>query len=103
MFKNGIGSDNLLGDYKIYFINDGKEKSISFLNPQQLELFEFFNKTLEIRGKKLKLPKDRQECTDLLNELMDDYDANINSIRKFLKLNRSVANALSIYRDILFS
>lgn len=101
--KNGMGSDNLFGDYKIYFVKDGKEKSISFLSPQQLDLFEFFNKTLEVKGKGLKLPKSRQECTALANELMIDYDANINSIRTFLKSNRSTANALSIYRDILFS
>lgn len=101
--KNGIGSDNLFGEYKIYFIKDGKEKSISLLSAQQLALFEFFNKILEIKGKKLRLPKDRQECANLLEELTVDFEANITSVRTFLKSNRSSANPISIYRDILFS
>lgn len=100
--KDGIGSENLFGLYNIYFTEGAKSRSISFENPQQLELFEFVNKVLELKNIKLSIPKNAKDCVTVLKDMQLDYEENIYQIKSFLKSNRSKANPLSIYRELIF-
>jgi tRNA1(Val) A37 N6-methylase TrmN6 len=99
--KEGIGTENLFGIYNVYF-NDGKsQKTLSFESPQQLELFEFLNNSLELKNIDVQIPKSDKDCNKVLKVLLSDYNENIDSIKIFLKSNRIKANHLSIYRDLI--
>ncbi|MFL5763896.1 MAG: class I SAM-dependent DNA methyltransferase [Bacteroidia bacterium] len=99
--KGGVGSENLFGIYNVYFNDGKKQKSLSFDSPQQLELFEFLNNELEIKNTDITLPKDSKECKRVLKMIKDDFEDNLSVIKVFLKSNRSNANPLSVYRDLL--
>lgn len=99
--KEGIGSENLFGIYNVYFHEGKAQKTLSFESPQQLELFEFLNNDLELKNVDVQIPKEAKDCRKLLKFLKEDYNENISSIKVFLKSNRSKANHLSIYRDLI--
>jgi hypothetical protein len=99
--KRGIGTENLFGIYEIFFLDT--KKKLSFENVQQLELFRFLNSTLEVKGIPVLLPNSASDCTKVLKILNMEFTEYINQIKSLLRVNRSTANYLSIYRDLLFS
>jgi len=66
-------------------------------------LFQFLNSTLDIKGVKINLPESANDCNKVLETIKKDYEKNITQIKGLLKVNRSKANPLSIYRDVLMS
>jgi hypothetical protein len=101
--KGGIGSENLFGIYNVYFVDGKAQKILSFNSINQINLFEFFNKTLDIKNTKLDLPVDEGVCSKIQQQLEKDFSNYSFQIKSFLKSNRSSANYISIYRDLLFS
>jgi len=100
--KDGLGTENLFGIYNVFFLDGKKQIKVTFDNQKQLELFQFINVDLEVTNMKLDLPVSPKDCQLLLKSLKKEYEANITAIKAWLKQNRSNANPLSIYRDLLF-
>ncbi|MBI5218212.1 MAG: SAM-dependent DNA methyltransferase [Bacteroidia bacterium] len=101
--KEGVGAENLFGIYNVYFTEGTRQKSLSFENVQQLKLFEFLNFTLDVKGVKIDIPRDAADCDRIYKILKKDFDKNSSQIKSLLKLNRSKANHISIYRDLALS
>jgi hypothetical protein len=101
--KDEVGSDNLFGIYNVYFQQGNSQKVLSFDNPSQLNLFRFLNKKIEVKGVKILLPVSEKDCDKILKQLESDFNAYSNQIKSILKSNRSNANYISVYHDILFS
>lgn len=99
--KDGIGTENLFGTYNVFFLEGKKQINISFDNQKQLELFQFLNSTLEIKKVRISLPVDSNDCDTTLKNIKRDFEENVDLIKSWLKQNRSSANYLSIYRDLL--
>lgn len=101
--KNVIGTDNLFALYNVYFIQGNKKKELSFSSSQQLELFHFLNSELDVKDTTIHLPKKASDCEKLLKSIKNSYEEHISIIRNILKTNRSTANYVSIYKDLLFN
>ncbi len=100
-YPTNINTENLFADYSVYFEKANKQIRLTFENPQQILLFKFLNETLEIKGVQIEIPTAQNDCFLVLNQLVFDYDNNLDFIKKMLKNNRSTANHLSIYRDLI--
>ena len=90
-------------DSNVYFQQGNSQKILSFDNPSQLKLFEFLNKEIEFKGNKIALPISENDCVKILKQLKIDFTSYSNQIKAILKSNRSNANYISVYRDLLFS
>ena len=101
--KEGVGNENLFNHYNVYFVEGSVQKQLSFNNIQQLMLFQFLNSTLDIKGVKINLPESANDCNKVLETIKKDFEKNITQIKGLLKVNRSKANPISIYRDVLMS
>ncbi|NVN95313.1 MAG: SAM-dependent DNA methyltransferase [Bacteroidetes bacterium] len=101
--KANIGMDNLFGHYDVYFKQGNNQQKLSFTSKIQLNLFRFLNETIDIKGQKINLPEDDNVCIETLKTLKEDFDANFEQMKSLLKSHRSKANAISIYRSLLFS
>ena len=101
--KHSVGMDNLFGHYDVYFKQGNKQQKLSFTGMMQLELFRFLHETIDLKGQKVKLPEDEKDCVEVLNTLKEDFEGNISQIKSLLRAHRSKANAVSIYRSLLFS
>ena len=101
--KGDLGSDNLFGHYDVYFKQGNKQQKLSFTNPMQLTLFRFLNEILDLRGQKINLPEDEKICNEILKTLKEDFNDAFPQIKSLLKSHRSKANAISIYRNLVFS
>lgn len=99
--KNGVSNPNLFGAYPLYFKDSRSLKPLEFSSPEQFELFEFLNRTLGVNNQSIKLPDDADSCRRVLKKLGDDFKNNEKQVKLFLKSNRSSANHLSIYRDLI--
>ena len=100
-YTTNINSENLFATYNIYFESANKQKKLSFKNLQQISLFKFLNQTLEIKGVKIKIPVSKNDCIEILKKIRTDFKDNNNLIKNMLKANRSNANYLSIYKELL--
>lgn len=101
--KGGLGTDNLFGHYDVYFKLGNKQMKLSFSNLNQMYLFRFLNETIDLKGQKINLPEDEKICNETLKILKEDFDEAFPQIKSLLKSHRSKANAISIYRSLLFS
>lgn len=101
--KGGLGMDNLFGNYDVYFKQGNKQQKLSFTSQMQMNLFRFLNEIIDLKGQKINLPEDQTICNEILKELKEDFDEAFPQIKSLLKSHRSKANAISIYRILLFS
>ena len=99
--KDGLGSENLFGIYNVYFRQGNTQKTISFENPHQVNLFEFLNAQLDVKGQKLNIPTEAKECEKVLKIVKPQFETYSKQIKNLLKVNRAQANYVSIYRDLL--
>ena len=100
--KNETGGlGNLFQSYKVFFKQGNTQKELSFSHQPQLWLFEWLYNTIDVKGREIYLPTDTQVCIEVLKAVKADFDANFVLIRNLLKSNRSTANPLNIYRDLL--
>jgi len=95
-------TDNLFGQYNVYFKQGNKQQTLSFTSPMQLNLFRFLNKTVDLKGQKINLPSEEIVCSNTLKILKEDFETAFPQIKSLLKSHRSKANAISIYRSLLF-
>jgi hypothetical protein len=58
-------------------------------------------KAIDLKSREIYLPTEAKDCIEILEELKGDFDSNFVLIRNLLKSNRSTANPLNIYRDLL--
>jgi len=100
--KGGLGTDNLFGHYDVYFKLGNKQMKLSFSNLNQMYLFRFLNETIDLKGQKINLPEDEKSCNETLKILKEDFNEAFPQIKSLLKSHRSKANAISIYRSLLF-
>jgi len=100
-YPKDLSSENLFNIYNVYFESAKKQKKLSFENIEQISLFRFLNETLDIKDKTIKIPKKQNDCIKILQILKYDFNENKSLIKNMLKANRSNANYLSIYRDLL--
>jgi hypothetical protein len=101
--KEASNSDNLFGIYDVYFQQGNSQRTLTFDNFNQVTLFKYLNSELEVKGIKIDLPISEMDCADILKIMKEDFNEFAFQIKSFLKSNRSNANYLSIYRDLLFS
>lgn len=99
--KDGAGTENLFGLYNVYFHQGNNTKELSFENLSQLELFKFINTGIEIKGMKIDIPVSEKDCKKVLKAIEHDFNEYSNQIKTLLRTNRSTANYLSVYRDLL--
>jgi hypothetical protein len=99
--KGAIGEDNLFGHYNVYFKQGNTQQTLSFTSPEQLKLFEFLNRTLEVRKQKLDLPEGSKHCKEILQTLRAEFDDAFPLIKSLLKSHRSKANPIAVYREVL--
>jgi len=99
--KGGFGNENLFNHYNVYFVEGNVQKQLSFYNIQQVTLFQFLNSTLDIKGIKINIPESPLDCNRILEIISKDYNKYFVQIKGLLKINRSKANAVSIYRNVL--
>ena len=100
-YPKDLNSENIFNIYNVYFQSANKQKKLSFENIEQVTLFRFLNETLDIKDKTIKIPKKQNVCIEILQILKEDFNENKSLIKNMLKANRSNANYLSIYRDLL--
>lgn len=77
--------------------------NLSFSNLKQMNLFRFLNETIDLKGQKINLPEDENNCNEILKNLKEDFEEAFPQIKSLLKSHRSKSNAISIYRSLLFS
>ncbi len=95
------GLGNLFQSYKVYFKQGNTQKELNFTNQPQLWLFEWLYNAIDLKSREIYLPTETKDCIEILEGLKDDFDSNFVLIRNLLKSNRSTANPLNIYRDLL--
>jgi type I restriction enzyme M protein len=92
---------DVFNEYIVNFRDVNKAANLVFDNEQQLELFRFL-KTIGYDNKTIKLPKNADNCNQILDILKDAYESNIHLMKSLLKSNRSKTDAKGIFRDLLF-
>jgi len=102
--KNDLGNNNnLFGVYNVYFQQGDQQQKLSFSNPQQIMLFEFLNSTLDIKNINILIPTKSMDNEKILKIIKKEFEIYNISIKNLLKLNRSKANHISIYRELFLS
>ena len=102
-YPKDLYSENIFGLYNVYFTEGNRSKKITFDSLKQLQLFKFLNDDLDLKNGQLLLPKDKDECKNILELIKREYAENINLIKNLIKTYRSKADPISIYRDLLMS
>jgi len=95
------GDTNFFAAYKIYFKENNKTITINFENNNQIMLYQFFYKNLEIREGEISLPLDAEQCSKILKALEYDFNKYAQQVKNLLKTHRSKAHYLSVYREIV--
>ncbi len=95
------GDTNFFAAYKIYFKENNKTITINFENNNQIMLYQFFYKNLEIREGEINLPFDAEQCGKILKALEYDFNKYAHQVKNLLKTHRSKAHYLSIYRELV--
>ncbi len=93
---------NFFNTYKVYFKDGNKQTVINFESNSQIKLFKFFFEELEIKGTEINLPKSPEDCERIYKILINDFNKYSPQIKSLLKTNRSKANYLGVYREIIF-
>ncbi|MCL5030475.1 MAG: N-6 DNA methylase [Bacteroidetes bacterium] len=96
------GDSNFFNSYKVYFKDGNKETIINFESNSQIKLIKFFYDELEIKGMEINLPKSPEDCERIYKVLINDFNKYCSQIKSLLKTNRSKANYLGVYREIIF-
>ena len=99
--KGAVGADNLFGHYNVYFKQGNTQQTLSFTSPDQLKLFEFLNRTLEVKKRKVAIPETAKHCKEILKTMRSEFDDAFPQIRSLLKSHRSTANPVTIYREVI--
>lgn len=97
------GDSNLYNTYNVIFTQGNKKITVSLSSNGQLKLFKFFYDSLEIKGQKIMLPSNSEECEKIYTILSSDFKNYSNQIKSVLKSLRSSASHLAVYRDLVMS
>lgn len=95
------GDSNFFNTYNVYFTEGNKQITVSFKNGSQLKLFRFFYEELELKGTKIRLLTNPNDCEKALRILNDDYKKYSTQIKNVIKSLRSSASYLAVYRDLI--
>jgi type I restriction enzyme M protein len=87
--------------YKVFFKQGNTQITLEFKNKPQLQLFEWLYNAIDLKGREIHLPIHEKDCVQILQNSQSDFDNYFIQIRNLLKSNRSTANPLNIYRDLL--
>jgi len=96
------GDTNFFSTYKVFYKENNRTITINFENNNQIQLYHFFYKNLEIREGKVNLPLDAQQCSKILKALENDFNKYSQQLKNLLKTHRSKAHYLSVYKEIVF-
>jgi tRNA1(Val) A37 N6-methylase TrmN6 len=97
------GDSNFFNTYNVYFKEGNRQISVSFKNGSQVKLLKFFYEELEVKGTKLLLPVNPNDCEYALKILNKDFKEFSMQIKSVLKSLRSSASYLAIYRDLVLN
>ena len=97
------GDSNFFAAYKIYYKENNKTITINFENNNQIQLYQFFYKNLEIREGEINLPLDAEQCGKILKALEYDFNKYAQQVKTLLKTHRSKAHYISVYREIILT
>lgn len=97
------GDSNFFASYKVHFKDNNKTITINFENNNQILLYQFFYKKLEIREGTINLPTDAEKCGKILKTLEYDFDKYAQQVKTLLKTHRSKAHYISVYKAIIFN
>ncbi|MBK7105912.1 MAG: SAM-dependent DNA methyltransferase [Ignavibacteriae bacterium] len=97
------GDSNLFNTYNVIFTQGNKKITVSLSSNGQLKLFKFFYDSLEIKGQKIMLPSNSEECEKIYTILSSDFKNYSSQIKSVLKSLRSSASHLAVYRDLVMS
>ncbi|MBU1678786.1 MAG: hypothetical protein KKD86_08010, partial [Bacteroidetes bacterium] len=95
------GDSNLFNTYNVYFKDGNKQIAVNFKNGSQVKLLHFFYEELEVKGIKILLPVNSEDCEKILLVLNKAFKAYSKQIKNVLKSLRSSASYLAVYRDII--
>jgi hypothetical protein len=95
------GSSNLFNKYPVFFKDDIKQITVTFINPEQMQLYQWLWNTLQVKDIRLKLPDEPEACQKLLRALDQDFKSYSGQVAGVLKTFRSKANAVSVYKDVV--
>lgn len=96
------GDSNFFASYKVHFKDNNKTITVNFENNNQILLYQFFYKKLEIREGIITLPTDADKCGKILKTLEYDFDKYAQQVKNLLKTHRSKAHYISVYKAIIF-
>ncbi len=96
------GDSNFFASYKVQFKDNNKTISVNFENNNQILLYQFFYKKLEIREGTINLPTDAEKCGRILKTLEFDFNKYAQQVKTLLKTHRSKAHYISVYKEIIF-
>jgi hypothetical protein len=97
------GDTNFFAAYKIYYKENNKTITINFENNNQILLYQFFYKNLEIREGTINFPLDPEQCGKILKALEYDFNKYAQQVKNLLKTHRSKAHYMSVYREIVLN
>lgn len=97
------GDSNFFNTYNVIFTQGNKKITVSLSSNGQLKLFKFFYDNLEIKGQKIMLPSNSEECEKIYTILSSDFKNYSSQIKSVLKSLRSSASHLAVYRDLVMS
>ncbi|MBI1931194.1 MAG: SAM-dependent DNA methyltransferase [Ignavibacteriales bacterium] len=97
------GDSNFFNTYNVIFTEGNKKITVSLSSNGQLKLFKFFYDNLEIKGQKIMLPSNSEDCEKIYTILSSDFKNYSNQIKSVLKSLRSSASHLAVYRDLVMS
>jgi type I restriction enzyme M protein len=97
------GDSNFFASYKVHFKDNNKTITVNFENNNQILLYQFFYKKLEIREGTINLPTDAEKCGKILKTLEYDFDKYAQQVKTLLKTHRSKAHYISVYRELVLN
>lgn len=97
------GDTNFFGAYKIFFKDGNKTITVDFENNNQIMLYQFFYKKLELLEGEINLPVEADDCGKVLKALEYDFNKYASQVKALLKTHRSKAHYISVYREILLN
>lgn len=96
------GDTNFFASYKVLFKDNNKTITVNFDNNNQILLYQFFYKKLEIREGTINIPTDAEKCGKILKTLEYDFNKYAQQVKTLLKTHRSKAHYISVYKAIIF-
>lgn len=70
-------------------------------NNNQIALYQFFFKTLEVKEGTISLPLDAENCGKVLKVLEYDFNKYSQQVKGLLKTHRSKTHYISVYKEII--